>query len=148
MLAPLIPLFTCPPVTFEEEMLIVTALEQLADPEPEPLEVPLPASVYETPEEATEEAAELDGVIAEGEAEPEAKPPVVNRKALALLRDELQREAVELHLPIRFYIREASSKSEKTPDPDPKKKGKLIEKTIPVPAALIAARVVISPPKG
>jgi hypothetical protein len=120
MLAPLAALFAAPLITAEEEIAILSALEELAEAEPDPLEVPLPASVV------------IDGVV--------------DRKSLSVLRDFLQRDANDNHLPIRFYIREASTRTEMEPDPDPKRraKGKLVEKIVPVPAALIAGRQVPS----
>lgn len=73
-----------------------------------------------------------------------------DRRALALLRDHLQREAVAAHLPVRFYIRERAEHEERGEvvavegrrAPKPK-----VIITV-VPAAIIAARVKVSPPKA
>lgn len=118
----LAPLFAAPTLTDAEDAAIDAAVATLADPDAEPIEVP-------TPESCMSVAGD----------EPD-------RHALALLRDHLQREANAAHLPVRFYIRERAEHEERGEAVAGRRRA---SPTITVvPAAIIAARVKVSPPKA
>jgi len=148
-------LFAAPTLTEAEDAAIDAAVATLADPDAEPVEVPTPASCMSrvgagsgvTPGEAEPDAA--------SGAEPDAEPALEadlepDRHALSLLRDHLQREANAANLPVRFYIRERVERKERVEAPavEGRRAPKPTVVIVVVPAAVIAARVKVTAPRG
>ena len=158
-LAALASLFAAPTLTDAEDAAIDAAVATLADPDAEPVEVPTPASCMsrvgagsDASSGVTPGGAEPDAEPAP-EADPEAEPEAdlePDRHALSLLRDHLQREANAANLPVRFYIRERVERKERVEAPavEGRRAPKPTVVIVVVPAAVIAARVKVTAPKG
>jgi hypothetical protein len=154
-LAALAALFAAPTLTEAEDAAIDAAVATLADPDAEPVEVPTPASCMSR----VGAGSDARSGVTPGETEPDAEPALEadaeadlepDRHALSLLRDHLQREANAANLPVRFYIRERAEHEERVEAPAVEGRRRATTKptiTI-VPAAVIAARVKVTAPKG